>query len=100
MLSIWDHSACKCALGSERMVHMLVKRYDAIIKFNHYPERWLKKIDVIIEKGKGPRIKKIRILEMIEVGVQQIMRIFFGNRMNNNVEEDNILYAYNYGYRK
>ena len=53
---------------------MLVKCYIILIKCNHYPSRWLKVVDVMLEKGKGARLKKLRILEMIEADLQLVMR--------------------------
>ena len=61
-----DHVVHKCALESERMVEVLVQFHNVIMKHNHHPKRWLKVVDVVIEKGKGHRIEKSRILEMIE----------------------------------
>ena len=61
-----DYAVCKCALECERIVEVLIKFCNVIIKHNHYPKRWLKVFDVVIEKGKGPRIDELRTLEMIE----------------------------------
>ena len=47
------------------MVKMLVKFDNIIIKFNHCPSTWSKVVDVMIEKVKGPRLGKVRTLEMI-----------------------------------
>ena len=37
--------------------------------------RWLKVLDVILEKGKGPIIGKLRIIQLIEADLQMIIRI-------------------------
>ena len=47
------YSGCKCALEKDRLVAVLVKFYNIVIKFKHYPSRLLKVVDVILEKGKG-----------------------------------------------
>jgi hypothetical protein len=91
---------CKCALESDRVVAVLVKFYNIVIKYNHYPSRWLKVVDVMLEKGKGPRLKKLRILEMIEADLQLVMRVFLGIRMNDRIEMDSRVSKYNYGSRK
>ena len=70
------YSVRKCVLEREGMVKVIVKFCNTIIKFNHYPERWLKSVDVMIEKGKGPRITKLRTLEMAEEDMKFIMRTF------------------------
>ena len=81
------------------MVDVLVKFCNVIIKHNHNPRRWLKVVDVVIEKGKGPRIDKLRILEMIEANLQLVMRILLGSRMNERIETDARVSKCNYGSR-
>ena len=39
------------------MAKVLVKFYDIIIKFIHFPPIWLKVSDAMIEKRKSPRLK-------------------------------------------
>ena len=53
-----------------------------------------------IRKVKGPKLKKLRILEMIEADLQLVMRACLGCRMNERVETDKIVSKYNYGSRK
>ena len=55
------------------MVEILVQFHNVTIKCNHHQMRWLKFVDVVIEKGKGPRINKLRMLEMIEADLQLVM---------------------------
>ena len=50
-----DYAVHKCALESERLVEVLVQFHNAIIKHNHYSRRWLKVVDIMIEKGKDLR---------------------------------------------
>ena len=59
-----DYYVHKHALESDRVVIILVKFYNIVIKNNHYPRRWLKEVDTILEKG--IKLKMLRILEMIE----------------------------------
>ena len=53
-----------------------------------------------LEKGKGPRLKKLRMLEMIEAGLQLFMRTCLGSRMNKRVELENRVSKHNHGSRK
>ena len=48
-----DHHARECTLRSKRMVDVLVKFNNVVIKLNHHPERWLKVARVMIEKRKA-----------------------------------------------
>ena len=82
------------------MLEVLVQFYNIIIKHNHYPSRWLKVVDVMLEKEKGPRLKKLRMLEMIEADLQFSIRMFLGTRMNERVESDVRLSKCDYGSRK
>ena len=72
----------------EVIVEVLVKFYNGFIKHNNYPRRQLKVVDLMLEKGKGPRLKKLRMLEMIEVDLQLVMRMHLGSKMNERVESD------------
>ena len=83
-----DYYVYKCALESNRLVSMLVKFYNVVITFNHYPSRWVKLVDFMLEKGKGPNLNKFRILEMIETDTQLVMRMCLGGRTNNRIEMD------------
>ena len=78
MFSMRDCSMCECALYSKRMVKALVVCFNAIIKFNHCPERRLKIVHAMIEKEKCTRTNKLRMLEMIDVDIQLIMRVLLG----------------------
>ena len=100
IFSKMDYSVCKCALVSERMADALVKFYNIIIEFNYYPERWMKIVDAVAEKGKGQRIKKLRVLKITKVDMHLLMRMFLGSRMNNKIEEDKGMSKCNHGSRK
>ena len=58
IFSMRDYFACECVLDSDRMVKFLVIFYNVMIKYNHYPSRWSKVVDAMIEQGKGPRLGK------------------------------------------
>jgi len=52
----------KYTLSSIRLTTLLVQYYNLIIQKQYYPTRWLKTLDVTIEKGKGLVIRKLRII--------------------------------------
>ena len=78
----------ECALERERILEVLVQFYNVIIKHNHYPSMWLKIVDIVLEKEKVPRLKKLRTLEMIEAYLQLVMRMCLEIRMNEIVDLD------------
>jgi len=93
------YSVYKCALDSEKLTRILVLLYNTVISKGYYLKRWLKVLDVILEKGKGPVIGKLRTIQLIEADLQLLMRIFIGSRNNKNIELDERLSKYNYGSR-
>ena len=48
----------------------------------------MKTLDVTIEKGKGPVIRKLRIIQLIEADLQILMRIFINERNSGRIETD------------
>ena len=60
----------------ERMTTVLVHLHNATLKHKHYPKRWLDVLDVMIEKGKGSRINKLRVIQIVEADLQLLMRTF------------------------
>ena len=94
------YSVYKCALGSQYMTEILITFYNAVFRKGHYLERWIKLLAVILEKGKGPIIGKLRTLQLIEGDLQILMRIFIGGRNDENLDSDSRLSTFNYGSRK
>ena len=94
------YSVYKCALDCEEMTKILIKFYNTIIKKQIYPKRWLKVLDIILEKGKGPILGNLRTIQLIEADVQLMMRIFIGGRNDKNIINDERLSKYNYGSRR
>ena len=94
------HAACKCAFHRTKLTKLMVDLYNAMIREEYYVKRWIKILDVIIEKGKGPVIGTLRVIQLIEVDFQLILRIFFGMRSDKRVENDERFSKYNYGSRK
>ena len=94
------YSIYKCALDSEDMTKILLRFYNTVIKQGIYPRRWLQVLDIILEKGKGPFLGKLRTIQLIEADLQLMMRIFIGACNDENVAKDKRLSKYNYGSRR
>ena len=56
-------------------------------------------LDVIIEKGKGPVLGKLRTIQLIEADLQLVMKILVNNRNKHNIESDIRIAKSNYGSR-
>ena len=54
---------------------------------------------MILEKGKGPVLGKLRTIQLIEADLQLLMRIYIGGRNNRNIENNKRLSKFNYGSR-
>jgi len=93
------YSIYKCALDCDEMTRILLKFYNTIIKHRIYPNRWLKVLDIILEKGKGPILGKLRTIQLIEADFQLLMRVFIGSRNDENVAKEDRLSEFNYGSR-
>ena len=70
------YAVYKCALDSDRMMAILVRFYNILLKNEYFPKHWLNILDVMIGKGKGMILGKLRIITLIEADLQYIMRIF------------------------
>ena len=57
-------------------------------------------MDAILEKGKGPRLKKLRMLEVIEADLQLAMRTHLGSRMGERAQSDDRMSKHDHGSRK
>ena len=54
----------------------------------------------MIEKGKGDKMNKFRVMQIIEADLQLLMRIFLRLRIEENYEDDKRMSKHNYGSRK
>ena len=54
---------------------------------------------MILEKGKGPVLGKLRTIQLIEADLQLLMRIYVGGRNNANIEDNKRLSKFNYSSR-
>ena len=62
----------------------MIKFYNIILEKVMYLEKWAKILDMIIEKGKGPILGKLKIMQLIEAEIQLIMRICVDARIEKN----------------
>ena len=100
MFSKRYYSTYECAINCERMIKMLVRCYNVMLKKNHYPPRLLNVLDAIIKKVKGNAINKISILHVIKEDLTFLMKIFLGIRIEENYENDKKISKHNYGSRE
>ena len=49
---------------------------NTILNKGYYTEKWLNLVDVMLEKGKGPRLGKLQIISLIEGDLQMLIKIF------------------------
>ena len=77
------YSACKCALHSARMTKIYIT-----LEIIYYPERLKKFLEVIIEKGKGPVLDKLRITQLIESYLQLLIRTCIRKRNDSSMESN------------
>ena len=61
-----NYSIYKCCLQSKKMISILVKYYNTIIKKEYYLKRWLQVLDVMLDKGKGLVLGKLRMIQLIK----------------------------------
>jgi len=88
---------CKCALISTRMTIILITYYNLIIDRQFYLSRWLKTLDVILEKEKGPVVDKLRTTQLIVADLQLLMRILVNTRNKISIEAGSRVSKCNYG---
>jgi len=60
------YSVYKILLGSEMVTSLLLKFYTFLIRRRFYVMRWLKILDVIVEKEKVPVLRKLCIIQLIK----------------------------------
>ena len=78
----------KCTTDSDIIMNLLVQYYNMIIQHKLIPRRWIDVLDIILDKGKGPVLRKLRIIQLIEADLQILMHIFVGYRNKGEIEKD------------
>ena len=61
-----DYSTHKCVMNCECM-KKIVRFYNVILKHNQFTSRRLDVLDAMIEKGKGIKTNKLRVMQKTEV---------------------------------
>ena len=54
---------------------------------------------MVLEKGKGPVLGKLRTMQLIEADFQLLMRMFVGGRTEGTIENDKRTSKFNHGSR-
>ena len=60
----------------------------------------MKVLDIMLDKGKGIIIGKLRTIQLVEADLQLLMRIFVGNRTSGLIKDDPSISKFNFRSRK
>ena len=71
-----------------------------MVKDKIYLNRWLKILDIILEKRKERVLGKLRTIQLIKEDSQLLMRIFVRGRNDVKIESDQQLSQFNYRSRQ
>ena len=82
------------------MTNILVNFCNIILDKGYYLERWTIIVDVILEKGKGLKLSKLRTITSIERDLQILIRIFLDPKEQALIENDSMFSKVNYGLRR
>jgi len=93
------YASYKYCLGSNKMINLPIRFYNKLITNTIYLKWWLNILDIIIEKGKEPTLRKLRTIQLIEVDLQLIMRIYISDRNKERIESDDRVAKANYRSR-
>ena len=75
----------KILLCRDYITMLLFRFYNVLIKRKYFILRWIKILDIIMEKGKGLILGKLRIIQLIEVDLQLLMRIYFSIQQDDKI---------------
>lgn len=87
----------KCAIGSPRLTRLLVQCMNITINNCHILIRWIKIVDIMIEKGKGNVLGKLRTIQLVEGGLQLMMMVLITLRNSKRAETSERLSRFNFG---
>ena len=94
------HAVCKCALQYMRMTTKLVVMLNLLVKEKYYPQRQLNLVNTSLEKGKGPVLRKLRFIMLIEADMQVGLRIALGSEEEELIKKDKRFSSANNGSRQ
>ena len=98
--SLFSKRTCvvyKLTVNNEEFMEVLMLFYNLVLQKGIVLERWRSAIDVKIEKGKGPILGKLRVIELIEGDSQALVRTYVGLRNDYNIKNDSRLSRFNIG---
>ena len=73
---------------SSLILSSIVLSHTIIIRKQYFPMRWMKILEVILEKGKGPVLGTLRNIQLIEGVIQVLMSILINQRNKFKIETD------------
>jgi len=94
------YAVYKYAILHERMLIILLLFYNMILKQRYCLNRWLKILEIYIKKGKGPRLGKLRNLQLIKGDLQIMIRMFLYSEEKEIIEKDPRISKVNYSSHK
>ena len=77
----------KMVIDNDEFLEILTLFYNLVIINGIVLDRWRNIIDTILDKGKGPLLSKLRIIELIEGDLQLIIRLYVGQRNDKNIKK-------------
>ena len=81
------HVVCKMVIDNDEFLEILILFYNLVIIKGIVLDRWRNTIDAMLDKGKGPLLGKLRIIELIEGDLQLIIRSHEGQRNDENTKK-------------
>ena len=99
IFSSYNYSICKCTIGSTKIIKILTIYYNLVIKTCYFLKIWMRILDIIIEKESRLTIRKLYTIQLIDTGMQLLIRVFT-DRNNRKIESDDHLSKFNYRLRK
>ena len=78
----FGHYTTKAKLDNSFLHKIIMKIvHTALITVNPLP-RWQQCIQVMLEKGKGPKIKVLQIIQLVEGDLNWVLKLIWGYRLN------------------
>ena len=90
----------KLVVNNEEFVEVLILFCNLVIQKEIVLKRWRSVLDAMLEKGKGPLLGKLRVIDLIEGDLLILVRMHAGLRYENNAKKDRRLSHFNFGSRK
>ena len=87
-------------MNCDRMAKVFVKFCNVMLKYDHFPSRWLDVLDAMIEKCEGRKNNELGIMQIIEVKLKLTMREFLGMREEENYQNGARMSNHDCDFRK